>query len=152
MSRGLDRAGRSAITPAAVMMLRGVRACWLMVATVGALAACDPAPVPVAASGAAASSGGDQAGRPRRAANDPPELVRAGRERFDVACARCHGADDPGGTLDDRDVTNERLEAALHAGSDNGGLIPAVAPADLREEHLPALRAFLRSIGALRVE
>ncbi|MDP3213153.1 MAG: cytochrome c, partial [Deltaproteobacteria bacterium] len=77
---------------------------------------------------------------------------RAGRERFDVACARCHGADDPGGTLDDRDVTNERLEAALHAGSDNGGLIPAVAPADLREEHLPALRAFLRSIGALRVE
>jgi hypothetical protein len=27
-----------------------------------------------------------------------------------------------------------------------------VAPADLRDEHLPALRAYLRSVGALRVE
>jgi mono/diheme cytochrome c family protein len=134
------------------MMLRGVRACWLMVMAMGALASCDPTPVPVAATGAASSSGGEQAARPRRAANDPTELVQAGRERFDIACAHCHSADAPGGTLDGRDVTGERLEAALHAGSDNGGLIPAVAPADLREEHLPALRAYLRSVGALRVE
>ncbi|MDB4930702.1 MAG: Cytochrome oxidase, cbb3-type, subunit, partial [Myxococcaceae bacterium] len=84
--------------------------------------------------------------------NDPPELVQAGHERYEVACARCHGPDAAGGALDDRDVTNERLEASLHAGSDNGGLMPAVAPADLREEHLPALRAYLRSVGALRVE
>jgi mono/diheme cytochrome c family protein len=133
------------------MMLRSARAWWLM-AALGALASCDPTPVPVAASGAAASSGGDQAARPRRAANDPAELVQAGHERFDIACARCHGADAPGGSLDGVDVTNERLEASLHAGSDNGGLIPAVAPGDLTEEHLPALRAYLRSIGALRVE
>ena len=129
-----------------------LRACWLMVMAVGALASCDPTPVPVAASGAASSSGGDETARPRRAANDPAELVQAGRERFAIACASCHSADAEGGSLDGRDVTSERLEAALHAGSDDGGLIPAVAPADLREEHLPALRAFLRSIGALRVE
>ena len=154
MSRGLDRPGRSAITPAAVMLLRDVRACWLMVVVAaGALASCDPAPMPVAAAaGAAASSGGDETTRPRRAANDPADLVQAGHERFELACARCHGPDVPGGSLDHLDVTNERLEAALHAGSDDGGLIPAVAPADLRPEHLPALRAYLRSIGALRVE
>lgn len=134
------------------MMLRGARACWLMVMAMGALASCDPTPVPVAATGAAGSSGGEQPARPRRAANDPADLVQAGRERYAIACARCHSADAPGGTLDGRDVTGERLEAALHAGSDNGGLIPAVAPADLREEHLPALRAYLRSVGALRVE
>ena len=135
------------------MMLRGVRACWLMMLAVGALASCDPTPVPVAAAGgAAASSGGDETARPRRSPNDPAELVQAGRERFDVACARCHGPDAPGGALDGLDVTHERLEATLHAGSDNGGLLPAVAPADLREEHLPALRAYLRSVGALRVE
>ena len=135
------------------MMLRGARACWLMVMAVGALASCDPTPVPVAAAAAAAtSSGGDETPRPRRSANDPAELVQTGRERFDIACARCHGPDAAGGVLTDRDVTNERLEAELHAGSDDGGLIPAVAPADLREEHLPALRAYLRSIGALRVE
>ena len=153
MSRGLDRPGRSAITPAAVMLLRGVRVGWLMVVAVGALASCDPAPVAVASAGAAAgSSGGAETPRPRRAANDPAELVQAGRERFEAACARCHGPDAPGGALDGRDVTAERLEAALHAGSDNGGLMPAVAPADLRDEHLPALRAYLRSVGALRVE
>jgi mono/diheme cytochrome c family protein len=150
MRRGLDRAGRSAITPAAVMLLRRVRVSCLVVMAVGALSACDPSPVPVAAAGGAASSSGGV--RPRRAANDPPELVQAGRERFEIACARCHGPDAPGGALDDRDVTNERLEASLHAGSDDGGLIPAVAPADLRDEHLPALRAYLRSVGALRVE
>ena len=147
MSRGLDRPGRSAITPAAVMLLRGVRVGWLMVVAVGALASCDPAPAE-----AAGSSGGAETPRPRRAANDPAELVQAGRERFEAACARCHGPDAPGGALDGRDVTAERLEAALHAGSDNGGLMPAVAPADLRDEHLPALRAYLRSVGALRVE
>jgi mono/diheme cytochrome c family protein len=131
-------------------MLLRARGSALVLLAVGALASCDPTPVPVAAAGGGASSSGGT--RPRRAANDPPELVREGHERFEVACARCHGPDAEGGALDDRDVTGERLEASLHAGSDNGGLMPAVAPSDLREEHLPALRAYLRSVGALRVE
>ncbi len=152
MSRRLDPPGRFAITPRPLMMLRDARACWLMVMAVVALASCDPTPVPVAAAAAATSSGGDETPRPRRSANDTAELVQAGRERFEVACASCHGPDAAGGVLTNRDVTSARLEAELHAGSDDGGLIPAVAPADLREEHLPALRAYLRSIGALRVE
>lgn len=135
------------------MKLRGVRAGWrLMVAVAVSTAACDPTPAPVAANGAATSSGGEGSRRTRRPSNDPPELVEAGRARFETACERCHGPEGTGGLLTDREVTNDRLEASLHAGSDNGGLIPAIAPDDLRPEHLPALRAYLRSVGALRVE
>lgn len=133
------------------MRFRGVRRLAMVVAATALGAACDPTPVQTA-SGASQSSGGEGTNRPRRAANDPPEMVEAGHQRFNTACLRCHGPESPGGMLNNRDFTNERLEVALHAGSDNGGLIPAVAPNDLRPEHLPALRAYLRSVGALRVE
>lgn len=131
------------------MRIGGVQRVVVMAVAVVLGAACDPTPIQNA-SGASSSSGGT--GGPRRVANDPPEMVEAGHQRFNTACLRCHGPESPGGMLNNRDVTNERLEASLHAGSDNGGLIPAVAPSDLREEHLPALRAYLRSVGALRVE
>jgi mono/diheme cytochrome c family protein len=133
------------------MKSRGARQLATVVMAAALGAACDPSPVQTA-SGASQSSGGSGANRPRRAANDPPEMVEAGHQRFNTECLRCHGPESPGGMVNNLDVTNERLEAVLHAGSDNGGLMPAVAPDDLRVEHLPALRAYLRSIGALRVE
>ena len=112
--------------------------------------ACDPTPVPRAATAAAATSGGAQS--ERAVAHDPPDLVRAGRARFEAACGRCHGGDADAGTLQGMDLTRERFEAALHAGSDDGGLLPALSPADLPDDQVPALRAYLRSIGALRAE
>lgn len=112
-----------------------------------ALAACDPPAPPTPAR--AGTSGAE------RAVTAPtpqdPESVRRGRTLFEAACAGCHEGDEPrGGRLTDLHRTGAQVEQALHAGSEDGGLMAAVDPTALREEDLPALRAYLRSIGAER--
>jgi mono/diheme cytochrome c family protein len=91
------------------------------------------------------------------AANTPPEpalpedaTAQHGHALFDGACARCHGADGPGPQLANLNLTEQRMNTVLHAGSDLGGLMPAVAPSELAERDLPALVAFLRTIHAQR--
>lgn len=115
-----------------------------------ALAACDP-PAPTTPPGARTTN----ASGAERAATEPtprdPESVRRGRTLFEAACGRCHEGDEPrGGRLVDLRRTEEQVLRALHAGSEDGGIMAAVDPTALREEDIPALRAYLRSIGAER--
>ena len=111
---------------------------------------CDPTTVTRTPVAAAVTSGGARSAP--APSNDPVELVREGRMRFEAACARCHGGEADAGSLAGAAITTQHLEAALHVGADDGGLLPAVAPTELSEAQLPALRAYLRSIGALRSE
>lgn len=124
---------------------------WWTVALVALVASCDPTPVPSRAQGAApsGSSGAERAGG--AAAPQDPVAVRRGRELFEAACGSCHDGESPrGGALADRRMTAAAMMAVLHAGSEDGGIMPAVDPRTLREEDLPALRAYLRSISAER--
>lgn len=112
-----------------------------------ALAACDPPAPPTPAR--AGTSGAEQA--VTAPTPQDPEAVRRGRTLFEAACAGCHEGDEPrGGRLTDLHRTGAQVVQALHAGSEDGGLMAAVDPTALREEDLPALRAYLRSIGAER--
>ena len=114
-----------------------------------ALAACDP-PAPQNASPSRAGASGAERAATAPAPQDP-ESVRRGRTLFEAACAGCHEGDEPrGGRLTDLHRTGAQVVQALHAGSEDGGLMAAVDPTALREEDLPALRAYLRSIGAER--
>lgn len=115
-----------------------------------AFAACDPpTPTPPAGARTGGASGAE------RAVTAPtpqdPESVRRGRTLFEAACASCHEGESPrGGRLTDLHRTGEQVLRALHAGAEDGGIMAAVDPTTLREEDIPALRAFLRSIGAER--
>jgi mono/diheme cytochrome c family protein len=112
-----------------------------------ALAACDPPAPPTPAR--ASTSGAEQA--VTAPTPQDPESVRRGGTLFEAACAGCHEGDEPrGGRLTDLHRTGAQVVQALHAGSEDGGLMAAVDPTALREEDLPALRAYLRSIGAER--
>lgn len=120
----------------------------LLLALSAALAvACDPTPVSTPARGAGPSGG--ERGNP---VSDDPATVAEGRRLFEAACARCHGpgAEVDGGALTDLALSPERMNGVLHAGSDDGGIMPTVPPSTLAERDLPALRAYLRSIRALR--
>lgn len=114
-----------------------------------ALAACDPPAPPASGPARAGASGAEQAAT--APTPQDPESVRRGRTLFEAACAGCHEGDEPrGGRLANLRRTGAQVIEALHAGSEDGGLMAAVDPTALREEDLPALRAYLRSIGAER--
>lgn len=121
----------------------------LAVALVALVASCDPTPVPARVQGAAGSSGAE---RPSGATvPQDPAAVRRGRELFEATCGACHAGEAPRGpALTDRAMSATEMMAVLHAGSEDGGIMPAVDPRALREEDLPALRAYLRSIRAER--
>ena len=79
------------------MMLRGARACWLMVMAMGALASCDPTPVPVAATGAAEAKQIEQAFEASVQKEQdtlknqrPLEVVRAALAHQAAAVVLCH--------------------------------------------------------------
>jgi mono/diheme cytochrome c family protein len=112
---------------------------------------CDPTPLPTrTATPAAAGSSGAERAAPTLAPQDS-DAVRAGRALFDAACGSCHSGESPrGGALTNAGKTAAEILSVLHAGSEDGGIMPAVDPRTLREEDLPALRAYLRSIGAER--
>lgn len=125
----------------------------VVVALAFALTRCDP-PTPPSQRPAAGQSSGAE--RPAGATPPAPvpqgaEAVQQGRALFDAACASCHGGESPrGGSLANAGKTAAQMLAVLHAGSEDGGVMPAVDPRALREEDLPNLRAYLRSIGAER--
>lgn len=124
---------------------------WGIAALAALLAHCDPTPVPdrAAAPATAGASGAERSGE--APAPQDPAAVRRGRELFDAACGACHGGESPrGGSLADARKTAAEMLGVLHAGSEDGGIMPAVDPRTLREEDLPALRAYLRSIRAER--
>lgn len=122
---------------------------WCLIAA-ALCAACDPPTTP--------SPSGTQSGRAsgaERASGTPvpqdPAAVSRGGALFEAACGRCHqGADPSGGPLRDLHRSGEQILSTLHAGSEDGGLMAVVDPATLRDEDIPALRAYLRSIGAER--
>lgn len=121
---------------------------WLCAAAL--CAACDPPAAP--------TPHGTQTGRAsgaERAASAPvpqdPAAVARGATLFESACGRCHTGESPsGGPLADLHRTGEQILGTLHAGSEDGGIMATVDPATLREEDIPMLRAYLRSIGAER--
>ena len=97
------------------------------------------------------------AGHEATATAAPPEpplpedaSAQRGHQLFDAACARCHGADGPAPRIANRNLTEQQMNNVLHAGSDLGGLMPAVAPSQMAERDLPALVAYLRTIHAQR--
>lgn len=115
-----------------------------------AVAACDPSPPPAPSGTRSGTASGAERSAGAAVPQDPAS-VRLGRERFEAACGRCHSGDEPsGGNLADRRLSAEQVQQALHAGSEDGGLMAAVDPASLPESDLPALRAYLRSIHAER--
>lgn len=119
-----------------------------LLALMAALAvACDPTPI-AHPPHANTPSGGER----NTPVTDDPATVAEGRRLFEAACARCHGpnAETDGGVLRDLALDPERMNTALHAGSDDGGVMPTVSPSVMTERDLPALRAYLRSIRALR--
>lgn len=125
---------------------------------VGAMS-CDPPGVNAgqrapgqAASGGERRGGGD-GGAPRVV--EPPlpedELARRGHTIFDAACGGCHNGESPsGGALANIRLEDARMNQVLHAGSDVGGLMPAVSPSVMTERDIPAVNAYLRTIHALR--
>lgn len=131
------------------MNARSTRLC--AASLVALVASCDPTPVPGRPPGAATSqSSGAERAASERAPQDPA-AVRRGRELFDATCGACHGGESPrGGSLADKGLSATAMMGVLHAGSEYGGIMPAVDPRNLREEDLPALRAYLRSIRAER--
>jgi mono/diheme cytochrome c family protein len=122
---------------------------------------CDPPPPNANAARPQGSAGGEQSasnnngnGEARDASVEPPlpedELAQRGHGLFDVACVRCHRADQSDESLANANLSEAQVDAALHAGSDLGGVMPVVSPSVLREADLPALKAYLRTIHAMR--
>jgi mono/diheme cytochrome c family protein len=124
----------------------------------GVALGCDPPPPNAARP--QGSAGGEQAannngnGAARGAPAEPPlpedELAQRGHGLFDVACVRCHRADQTDESLANMNLSEARVDAVLHAGSDLGGVMPVVPPSVMREADLPALKAYLRTIHAMR--
>ncbi len=128
---------------------RVARAAWVGVVVL--CVACDPPGLPPS---------GTPAGTPPTSGNEStadspapdPALAQAGQEVFTRACGRCHQGDEPsGGTLANLRLTRTRMEEALHAGSEDlSAIMPVVPPDQLPASDMPALRAYLRSIHAVR--
>ncbi len=128
---------------------------------VAAGVSCDPpgvAPAPSPRPTSTGASGGERRGSTadggaRRVEAPLPEddLARAGHTVFDAACGQCHNGDSPsGGALANLGLDDRRMNAVYHAGSEIGGLMPAVSPSAITERDLPAVSAYLRTIHALR--
>ncbi len=96
---------------------------------------------------APAATAGAPATPVHQAALPEDSTARRGHALFDAACARCHATSVP---LADLGYSPERMDAVLHAGSERGGLMPAVPPSALPEAELPALVAYLRTLHAVR--
>jgi mono/diheme cytochrome c family protein len=128
---------------------RVVRAAWVSI--VALAAACDPPGLPPQGPtpGARPTSGSESQGDSPPA---DPALARTGQRVFERACGRCHQGDEPsGGALADRRLTPAQMEEVIHAGSEDlTGIMPVVPPDQLPASDVPALRAYLRSIHAIR--
>jgi mono/diheme cytochrome c family protein len=76
------------------------------------------------------------------------DTARAGHALFDTACGRCHRPEGSAPSVANLRLPRARMEQVLHAGSDRGDLMPVLRPGDLRQEDLPALLAYLRTVRA----